>query len=220
MWLTPPKARVRKENTVFTLSNKIKKVLELGNKMNENSNHADLIKYINSRSPRSSDIEEFVFMRKGEKIIISDRALRRIINFAVNFNLIDKKTSTLTKDGTLAIQSEESFAPILRGAIRKFLKNKYNYDLKDLGTQVENVYNVDSCKIPLPEQIWRLINDDVKVKNKDLNKDDQIKKIPLKTLRTVLNLLADCEYLNVYRKKMYTYPKSSQDKLLVDVLDI
>ena len=203
----------------LSLSNKIRKVLEICRKINKKESHAEIIKYIRSRDPKSSVIQEFVFSREGEKVIISDQALKRIIRYCLNFRLMDEQYCLLTTDGKLATQSADSFREVLKGAIRKYLRERHNYELKELGAQIGNVLKSDSCKIPLPEQIWSLITSDMKVKNKTRKKEEQMKKIPIKFLKTVLNLLADCDYLNVYRKKIYTYPDSSQDRLIADVLE-
>lgn len=204
----------------LSLSNKMRRVLQIARQMNKSDPHAKIIEHIKSKKPASPDIQEFVFTRDGKSIIVSERTLRRIINFCVNFNLMDEQFCVLTTDGQLAIQSAASFREVLKGAIRKYLKVKHNYELKELGSQVGNVLKSDTCKIPLPEQIWSLIATDMKEKNKTRKKEEQMKKISIKMFKTILNLLADCDYLNVYRKKIYTYPDSSQDKLLADVLEI
>jgi hypothetical protein len=132
-----------------------------------------------------------------------------------------KQFCVLTTDGNLAIQSDDSFKEVLKGSIKKYLKGKHNYDLKNVGIQIKGVLDSDSsCRIPLPEQIWFLINSDIKEANKNRPKEDQAKKIPLKNFKTILNLLSDCDYLNVYRKKIYTYPESSQDKMILEILEL
>lgn len=204
-----------------SLSRKIQKLLTICRKINKKEDHLGIIKHIKSKSTGSPEIQEFIYHANKRKVIISDRAIRRIINYCVNFNLLDKQFCVLTTDGNLAIESDDSFREVLKGSIKKYLKRKHNYDLKNIGMQIKSVPDSDSsCGVPLPEQIWSLINKDIAETNKNLQKQDQAKKIPLKGFKTILNLLADCDYLNVYRKKIYTYPESSQDRMIAEVLEL
>lgn len=204
-----------------SLSRKIQKMLIICRKINKKEDHLEIIKHIKSKSTGSPEIQEFIYHSNKRKVIISDRAIRRIINYCASFNLLEKQVCVLTTDGNLAIQSDDSFREVLKGSIKKYLKRKHNYDLKDIGVQIKSVPDSDSsCGIPLPEQIWSLINKDIIEINKSRPKEDQAKKIPLKSFKTILNLLVDCGYLNVYRKKIYTFPESSQDRMIGDILEL
>jgi hypothetical protein len=206
----------------LSLSRKIQKTLEICGKINRKGDHAEIIKYIKNKKLESSEIEEFVyFSKKGKKSLISDRAIKRIINYCVSFNLIEEKFCILTSDGALASQNDDNFEQVLKESIKKYLKRAHNYELKDVRTQIEKVFDSDgSCRIPIPEQIWSLVTSDIKKKNDSLKDDEKIKKIPLRTFKTILGLLGDCDYLTIHRKKMYTIPRSLQEKMISEVLEL
>jgi hypothetical protein len=74
----------------LSLSRKIQKILNICRKINKKDDHLEIIKYIKSKNTGSSEVQEFIYHSKKKKVIVSDRAIRRIINYCVSFNLLEK----------------------------------------------------------------------------------------------------------------------------------